>query len=49
MQGARWEPNAGSVDKSKPKEMFCPMPTIIVRGVSADKVSESIIQRNRIR
>jgi len=37
MQGARWDLAAVSVDKSKPKEMFCLMPVINVRGVSSDK------------
>ena len=37
MQGARWDLAAVNVDKSKPKEMFCPMPVINVRGVSSDK------------
>jgi dynein heavy chain, axonemal len=37
MQGARWEPNASSVEKAKPKEMFCPMPVITVKGVTLDK------------
>merc|ERR1711918_58222 len=37
MQGARWDPNATSVEKSRPKEMFSTMPVMIVKGVMADK------------
>jgi len=37
MQGARWDVNNTSVEKSKPKEMFCPMPVLNVRGVTVDK------------
>merc|ERR1712185_626814 len=37
MQGARWNPNDTSIEKSKPKEMFCTMPVMTVRGVSVDK------------
>eukprot|EP00903_Cladosiphon_okamuranus_P006208 g6103.t2 len=38
MQGARWDPNAVSIEKSKPKEMFCSMPIMSVKGVAADRV-----------
>jgi len=37
MQGARWDMNNTSVEKSRPKEMFCPMPVITVRAVTVDK------------
>ena len=37
MMGARWDGNTGSVEKSKPKELFCVMPIMNVRGVSTDK------------
>ncbi|CAM9682439.1 unnamed protein product, partial [Phaeothamnion confervicola] len=37
MQGARWDPTATSIDKSRPKEMFSPMPIINVRGISAER------------
>ena len=37
MQGARWDAQAGMVDKARPKEMFCPMPVMVVRAVAADK------------
>uniref|UniRef100_A0A7S2V049 Dynein heavy chain C-terminal domain-containing protein n=1 Tax=Fibrocapsa japonica TaxID=94617 RepID=A0A7S2V049_9STRA len=41
MQGARWDINAMSVETSKPKEMFCPMPIINVRAVAADKTDNT--------
>merc|ERR1712146_193470 len=37
MMGARWDSNNASIEKSRPKEMFCEMPIITVRGVSTDK------------
>ena len=37
MMGARWDGNTGSVEKSKPKELFCLMPIMSVRGVSTEK------------
>lgn len=41
MQGARWERNGGIVDKSRPKEMFCPMPVINCKAAKIEKGSES--------
>mmetsp|Transcript_40 Transcript_40/g.117 ORF Transcript_40/g.117 Transcript_40/m.117 type:complete len:87 (+) Transcript_40:1006-1266(+) len=38
MQGARWDTGANIIEKSKPKEMFCPLPVMSVKGVAADKV-----------
>eukprot|EP00620_Florenciella_sp_RCC1587_P013374 CAMPEP_0182558034 /NCGR_PEP_ID=MMETSP1324-20130603/1743_1 /TAXON_ID=236786 /ORGANISM="Florenciella sp., Strain RCC1587" /LENGTH=2560 /DNA_ID=CAMNT_0024770185 /DNA_START=8 /DNA_END=7690 /DNA_ORIENTATION=+ len=37
MQGARWNGADVTIEKSKPKEMFCTMPVISVRGVSVEK------------
>merc|ERR1719453_192109 len=37
MQGARWNGTDSTIEKSKPKEMFCIMPVISVRGVSVEK------------
>jgi dynein heavy chain len=37
MQGARWDMTGNSIEKSNPKEMFCPMPVINVKGISADR------------
>ncbi|CAE7205816.1 ODA4, partial [Symbiodinium sp. KB8] len=36
--GARWDVTAGMVDKSRPREMFCPMPVVDARSVKADKL-----------
>jgi len=36
--GARWDLGAGMVDKSRPREMFCPMPVVDARSVKADKL-----------
>merc|ERR1711988_834896 len=33
MQGARWNGTNSTIEKSKPKEMFCTMPIISVKGV----------------
>lgn len=41
MQGARWDANAGNIEKSKPKEMFCDLPVMSVRGVASDKADFS--------
>jgi dynein heavy chain len=41
MQGARWELQAGHIDRSKPKEMFCPVPCMNCRAVSADKLEKN--------
>jgi len=37
MMGARWDSNNVSIEKSRPKEMFCEMPIIVVRGLSVEK------------
>jgi dynein heavy chain len=37
LEGARWDDKAGSLDDSRPKELFCPMPVLLVRAVTADK------------
>jgi len=36
MMGARYDVGASTIDKSKPKEMFCAMPIIVVRGISVE-------------
>jgi dynein heavy chain len=41
MQGARWDQQGGVLERSRPKEMFCKMPVINVRGVAADKADTS--------
>ncbi len=37
LEGARWDEKAGCLDESRPKELFCPMPVILVRAVTVDK------------
>lgn len=41
LQGARWDMQTGMLDRSKPKEMFCKMPVMNVRGLAADKADVS--------
>merc|ERR1719231_1624483 len=41
IQGARWDVQAGIIDRSKPKEMFCLMPCMVCRAVSADKIEKN--------
>merc|ERR1712070_1030980 len=41
MQGARWDFQGGFIDRSKPKEMFCPMPCMNCRAVLAEKVTKN--------
>jgi dynein heavy chain len=38
MQGARFDIQAGIIDKCRPREMFCEMPVINVRSVPVDKL-----------
>lgn len=40
LEGARWDDKAGVLDDSKPKELICPMPVILVRAVTADKAEQ---------
>ena len=44
MQGARWDVATGVVDKARPKEMFCPMPVMVVRAVAAEKADAQAFQ-----
>jgi hypothetical protein len=37
LQGARWDAQTGSVERSRPREMFCAMPVMLVRAVAAEK------------
>ena len=37
MQGARWDVSNAVIDRSKPKEMFCAMPVMSVKGLAIDK------------
>ena len=36
--GARWDWSGSHLDRSKPREMFCPMPVINCKAILADKV-----------
>lgn len=42
LQGARWDTTSAMLDRSKPKEMFCKMPVMNVRGLAADKADTSV-------
>lgn len=37
LEGARWDGGITSVAPSLPKEMFCPMPVILIKAVTVDK------------
>ena len=37
LQGARWDISSGVLERSKPKEMFCKMPVMNVKGTLAEK------------
>jgi dynein heavy chain len=37
LEGARWDDKGGALEDSRPKELFCPMPVMLVRAVTADK------------
>lgn len=39
MQGARWDVNNVQIEKSQPKEMFCPMPVMNVKAVTKEKAN----------
>lgn len=42
LQGARWDAQAGSVERSRPREMSCPMPVMLVRAVAAEKADAQV-------
>lgn len=37
LEGARWDLKDGTLEYARPREMFCPLPVINARAVSADK------------
>ena len=39
MQGARWDVNNVHIEKSNPKEMFCPMPIMNVKAITKEKAN----------
>ena len=41
LQGARWDVGGQVLEGSKPKEMFCRMPVVGVRGLARDKVDNN--------
>jgi len=43
MQGARWNIENSTVEVSRPKEMYCPMPVITCKAIRADKQQGSNI------
>jgi len=44
MQGARWNVEQGLIERSKPKEMFCPMPILAVKAVLLEKANTTVFQ-----
>jgi dynein heavy chain len=38
LQGCRWDSTNQTLERSKPKEMFCPMPIINVKAIASDRV-----------
>ena len=41
LQGATWDLANSCVERSKPKEMFVPMPVVLCKSVAADKAEQS--------
>ncbi|KAK9808985.1 hypothetical protein WJX72_007373 [[Myrmecia] bisecta] len=37
LEGARWDEKVGVLEDSRPKELFCAMPVILVKAVTVDK------------
>ena len=37
MEGCRFDEKTGVLEDSKPKEMFCPMPVMVIKAVTVDK------------
>merc|ERR1712127_181659 len=37
LQGCRWDFQNQNLERSKPKEMFCPMPIINVKAIASEK------------
>jgi len=40
LQGCRWDISGGQLDRSKPREMYCPMPVIQCKAVPNDKLED---------
>jgi len=41
MEGARWDRESGTIERSMPKEMFCHIPVIICKAVALNQVPSS--------
>ena len=37
LEGARWDDKSGALDESRPKELFAPMPVVLIKAVTVDK------------
>jgi len=37
LEGARWDDKAGFLEESRPKELFAPMPVVMIKAVTVDK------------
>jgi dynein heavy chain len=37
LEGARWDEKAGNLEDSRPKELFSPMPVVLIKAVTVDK------------
>jgi len=40
LQGARWDDKSGCLDDSRPKELFAPMPVVLIKAVTVDKAED---------
>ena len=40
LEGCRFDEKVGVLEDSRPKEMFCPMPVIVIKAVTADKAEQ---------
>jgi dynein heavy chain len=36
LEGARWSKDRGELERAKPREMYCPMPVVLVKAVPAN-------------
>jgi dynein heavy chain len=40
IEGCRWDDKAGSLSESFPKELFAPMPVMLIKAVTVDKAEQ---------
>lgn len=45
IEGARWSSQAGTLEESEPREMFCEMPVINCRAIMLDKMDKNGVYR----